>query len=92
MSDPQIKVEIRPPGKRGAIKAYADVSLLFPDGEVDLIGFAIIKHSGKSLWVGWPQNHGQNKYFPVVEAKGRIRDEINKAILRAHRESQWWSF
>ncbi len=86
MKEPQITVGVRPPGKPGAIKAFADVHLIFPDGEVDLIGFAVIGQPGKSPWVGFPQNHGQNKYFPVVEAKGRIREAIIKAILGAYRE------
>ncbi|MGC1838175.1 MAG: hypothetical protein WA674_07520 [Candidatus Acidiferrales bacterium] len=84
MKEPQITVEIRKPGKLGSIKAYADVSLNFPDGKLDLIGFAIIGQPGKSPWVGFPQNHGQNKYFPVVDAKGRIRDQIIKNILSAY--------
>ncbi len=86
MKEPQITVGIRAPGKPGSIKAFADVRLIFPDGEVDLIGFGVIGQPGKSPWVGFPQNHGQNKYFPVVQAKGRIREAIIKAILGAYHE------
>ena len=84
MDEPQITVTIRQSGKKGPIKAYADVHLIFPDGTLDLIGFAIIEPKGKAAWIGFPQNHGQSKYFPVVEAKGRIRDAIIKAILKEH--------
>lgn len=83
MKEPQITVEIRKPGKSGSIKAYADVSLSFPDGQLDLIGFAVIGQPGKSPWVGFPSNHGQNKYFPVVDAKGRLRDQIINGVLGA---------
>jgi hypothetical protein len=86
MNDPQIKVEIRPSAKPGSTKAYADVRLNFSDGELRLIGFGIIKQPGKSPWIGFPENHGQSQYFPVVEAKGRIRDAIIKAILTAYNE------
>jgi DNA-binding cell septation regulator SpoVG len=86
MKEPQIAVEIRQSAKAGATKAYADVRLDFPDGEIRLIGFGIVKQPGKSPWVGFPENHGQNQYFPVVEAKGRIRDAIIKAILTAYNE------
>jgi DNA-binding cell septation regulator SpoVG len=88
MKEPQIAVQIRRSGKPGPTKAYADVLLNFPDGELRLIGFGIVKQPGKSLWVGFPENHGQNKYFPVVEAKGRIRDGIVKAVLAAYSESE----
>ena len=89
MSEIQIKVAIRAPGKSGPIKAYADARLIFPDGELHLIGFAIIKQPGKSEWVAFPQNHGQSKYFPVVEAKGRIGDALIRAILGTYQESTW---
>jgi DNA-binding cell septation regulator SpoVG len=88
MKEPQITVQIRRSGKPGSTKAYADVLLHFPDGEIRLIGFGIVKQPGKSPWVGFPENHGQNKYFPVVEAKGRIRDGIVKAVLAAYSESE----
>jgi len=81
MKEPQIRVQIRKPGKTGSIKAYADVSLSFPDGNLDLIGFAVIEQPGKSRWVAFPSNHGVNRYFPVVDAKGRIRDQIIKSVL-----------
>jgi hypothetical protein len=87
MKEPQIEVEIRPSGKPGATKAYADARLHFPDGELRIIGFGIIKQPGKAPWIGFPENHGQNKYFPIVTAKGRIRDAIIKAILRAYEKS-----
>ena len=64
------------------------MTLNFPDGEIRLIGFGIVKQPGKSPWVGFPENHGQSQYFPVVAAKGRIRDAIIKAILAAYHESE----
>ena len=88
MSDPQFKVALRKPGKPGSTKAYADVQLIFPNGEIDLIGFAIINQSGQKPFVGFPQNRGRNKYFPVVEAKGEIREEIVRAILRAYHNQE----
>jgi DNA-binding cell septation regulator SpoVG len=84
MKEPQITVEIRQSAKVGATKAYADVRLDFPDGEIRLIGFGIVKQPGKSPWVGFPENRGQSQYFKVVEAKGRIRELIIKAILAAY--------
>jgi hypothetical protein len=84
---PQIEVEIRKSGKPGATIAYADVRLDFPDGELRILGFGIIKQPGKAPWIGFPQNHGQNKYFPIVLAKGRIHTAIVKAILKAYEKS-----
>jgi DNA-binding cell septation regulator SpoVG len=84
MNEPQITVDIRKSAKAGATKAFADVRLDFPDGEIRLIGFGIVKQPGKSPWVGFPENRGQSQYFKVIDAKGRIRDAIIKAILTAY--------
>lgn len=86
MSIPKIEVEVRPTSQLGATKAHADVRLIVPNGEVLLIGFAIVKQAGKKAFVGFPQNRGRNKYFPVVQAKGDIQEEIIKAILRAYKD------
>ena len=86
MSIPKIEVEIRPSGQPGPTKAHADVRLLFSSGGASLIGFAIVKQPGKKTFVGFPQNRGRNKYFPVVGAKGDIQQEIVKAILRAYKK------
>jgi hypothetical protein len=85
MSLPKIEVEIRPTGQPGPTKAHADVRLLLPNGEIQLIGFAIVKQPDKKTFVGFPQNRGRNKYFPVVEAKGDIQEEIVKAVLCAYK-------
>jgi hypothetical protein len=37
-----------------------------------LFGFAVIRQAGNSLWVGFPEMPGRNKFFPIIEPKGRI--------------------
>lgn len=87
MSLPRIEVKIRTANRPGVTKAHADVRLLFPNGDLDLIGFAVIKENGKPPWVGFPQNAGRSKFFPVVEASGEIRKGIVQEILNAYEES-----
>ena len=86
MTLPTIEVAIRPVDKPGATKAHADVHLLFSDGEMLLLGFAVIQQGKKPLWVGFPEIPGRSKYFPVIEAKGQIKKAIIKAILDAYQE------
>jgi DNA-binding cell septation regulator SpoVG len=88
MSLPKIEVTIRAANNPGVTKAHADVRLLLPNGEIDLIGFAVIKQPGKKLFVGFPQNRGRNKYFPVVQASGEIEEELTKAVLRAFEKEE----
>lgn len=84
----EITVEIRFAEKTGSVKAYADVRIVFSDGELRLIGFAIIEHPGKGVYVAFPQNRGRERYFPVVEADGDLRKEIIKEILRAFKKEK----
>jgi DNA-binding cell septation regulator SpoVG len=86
MTLPKIEVTIRPVDKPGSTKAHADVRLLFSDGEMLLLGFAVIQQGNKPLWVGFPEISGRSKYFPVVECKGHIKKAIIKAILDAYGE------
>lgn len=79
----EIRISVRP----GPTKAHADVRILLPDGELEIIGFAIIQQHGKPLFVGFPQNKGRDRYFPVVEAKGKTRERIVEAILRSYRDA-----
>jgi DNA-binding cell septation regulator SpoVG len=86
MTLPKIEVTIRPVEKPGATKAHADIRLMFSDGDLLLLGFAVIQQGKKLLWVGFPELPGRTKYFPVVEAKGQIKKAIIKAILGAYKE------
>jgi len=86
MSLPKLEATIRKSDKLGVTKAHADLRIVLPNGEIELIGFAVIEQPGKKVFVGFPQNRGRNKYFPVVKATGDIEEEITSTILRAYRE------
>jgi DNA-binding cell septation regulator SpoVG len=88
MFDTKIKVEIRPATKPGKIKAFADVQFSLSDGEILVRGFAVIQQEGGHPWIGFPELPGRNKFFPIIEANGRIEKAIINAILDAFRESQ----
>jgi DNA-binding cell septation regulator SpoVG len=84
----KITVEIRFAENPGSVKAYADLTLTFSDGQLQLIGFAIIEHPGKDLYVAFPQNRGRNRYFPVVAAKGDLYEEIVNEVMRAYKHAR----
>lgn len=85
MNSNGLKVTIRPTPKPGSVKAYADVRIAVPGGELEIRGFSVIQADGKPLFVGFPSRQGKfGKYFPTVEAEGEIREAICKAILKAY--------
>jgi hypothetical protein len=45
-------------------------------------------NGANSPWVGFPEIPGRNKFFPIIEAKGRIERAITMAVLDAFRESK----
>jgi DNA-binding cell septation regulator SpoVG len=87
MNKTEISVEIRLFAKPNSpVRAYADVSLEVPGGNIVIIGFAIVRKEGKPLFVGFPSKPGtiQGKYFPVVDLQGDVRELVCKAILDAY--------
>jgi len=82
----RIAVDIQPSTTPGPVRAHATVCLEIPGGTLVLYGFSVIEKDGKAPWVGFPQKQGKTagKYFPVVEAKGEIREQIAQEVLRAY--------
>jgi DNA-binding cell septation regulator SpoVG len=85
-----IFVEIRNQTKIGAVKAYADIRISFPDGSLDIHGFPVVVQDGKPPWVAFPKKPGttHGRFFPIVEADGKLREQIIDAILDAFRNRQ----
>jgi hypothetical protein len=83
-----LKVEIRPATRPGAVKAFADVDWLLPEGTLMLRGFSIVQTDGKPAFVGFPSKPGSSpgKFFPVVEAEGSLRKTLCEAVLNAFEE------
>lgn len=88
MSSNGMEVDIRPATKPGSVKAYADVQMDVPGGQITIYGFSVIQKDGKPPFVGFPSKPGsvQGKYFPVFQAEGSIRETICKAVLEAFRQ------
>ncbi len=84
----KITASVKPSTGTGAVKAWADVRVELDPGNLQLNGFSVVEKDGKSPWVGFPQKQGSNgkKYFPVVEAEGKLRELIINAILDAYKE------
>ena len=83
-------VDIRPATRPGPVKAYADLRIKLQTGELVLHGFSIIEKDGEPPWIGFPQKQGNRagKYFPVVEAEGKVREMIVGAVLEGYEQSK----
>ena len=84
MKEPQITVEIRKPGKPGAIKAYADVSLNFPDGELHRSDSRLSLSRGNRRGLAFRKIMVRTGISRLSMPRGRIRDQLIKDILSAY--------
>ena len=83
-------INLRPSSSTSSVRAYADVRLNSDAGSVKILGLSIVETAGKSPWVAFPQKPGKNakKYFPVVEAEGKLKELIVNAVLDAYGSSK----
>lgn len=83
-------INLRPSNSTSAVRAYADIRLNSDAGSVKILGFSVVESEGKPPWVAFPQKPGKNgkKFFPVVEAEGKLKELIAHAVLDAYKESK----
>jgi len=73
-----VRVIDRPKSK---VLAHASVTVaLGPDGQLVIDGFSVLEKEG-AFWVAPPARKGDSKYFPVVTLAGKIRADVERAIL-----------
>lgn len=76
---------------RGAIKAFADVTLKTAIGDFTLLGFRVVEQPGKEAWVGFPQasyvKDGQTVNKPVLDVTRSQEDLIKNAVLAQYRRA-----
>jgi len=63
------------------VLAHASVTLaLGPEGHLVVDGFSVLDN-GKGPWVAPPARKGDRRFFPVVTLTGKVRADVEQAIL-----------
>lgn len=63
------------------VMAHASVTLAFgPEGQLVVDGFSILDNE-KGPWVAPPARKGNRRFFPVVTLTGKVRADVERAIL-----------
>lgn len=74
--------------KSGHLRAFADVTVLTPGGELIIKGCRVMQSNGKGLWVALPSTryskNGETKYKDVIEMTQTSRRKLFEAILSAY--------
>lgn len=77
-----VHVDVRlVPNPKSKVLAHASVTLaLGADGQLVVDGFSVLEKQG-AFWVAPPARKGDSRYFPVVTLAGKIRVDVDRAIL-----------
>lgn len=77
-------VNARPP-----LRALADVTLRWPEGELTIRRCAVFKKPGQPAWVSLPrlpiEKNGNKTYLPLVELPRDLKQRVFEAVLTAYR-------
>jgi DNA-binding cell septation regulator SpoVG len=84
MNRPNIEVEVRLV-QHGKLRAFADVTITAPVGDITIKGFRVVCEDGKQPWVGMPQStytkDGELVKRPVLEMSPRVKRQLAAAVL-----------
>jgi DNA-binding cell septation regulator SpoVG len=85
MQQPTIRVDLRLTDGKESIKAYADVTLPTPLGDITHKGFRVVQKNGEAPWVGFPNStyikNGKKVTRPFLEAREALLRQIADAVL-----------
>lgn len=66
---------------RSKVLAHASVTfVLGPDGQLVVDGFSVVENQ-EAFWVAPPSRKGDSRYFPIVTLAGKVRADVESAIL-----------
>ena len=89
MSD-SITVEIKKM-ERGQLKAFADVTLTTPIGEITLRGFRVVQKDTQPAWVALPASSymkdGKTVNSPLLEVTHNLKRQLTDAVLAEYHKA-----
>ena len=75
--------------EKGTLKAFADVTIPSPVGELTIRGFRVIQKDGEKAWVGFPTNSytkdGKTVHSQILETSRRLKDKLVEQILSEYK-------
>lgn len=84
MADEQLLITIHR-YESGQLKAFVDITMLTPLGEITLRGFRIVQKLGQPPWIANPatsyQKNGETKFKDLIDAPQGTQRRLAQAIL-----------
>jgi hypothetical protein len=78
----EVSIKIRRSAKPASkVAPFADVTLEFTEGKIELKSLSVFTPDGKASWVAAPASKGDRKFFPFFVLSGEIRKRVEVAVL-----------
>jgi len=85
----EIKIGLAHVTAKPPLKALADVTLHFSDGQVTIRRCAVFEKDGRPPWANLPglllQKNGKKHFAPLIELPSELRGRVLEAILAEYR-------
>ena len=85
----QINVSLAILNARPPLKALADVTFLWPEGQLTVRRFAVFEREGEPPWASVPrlqvERNGKKEYIPLLDLPGDLKRRTLDAVLAEYR-------
>jgi hypothetical protein len=87
----EIKIELASVNAKAPLRALADVTLSFVDGEVTIRRCAVFEKPGSPPWANLPrlpiEKHGKRSYVPLIDLPRDLKQRVLDTLLDEYRKS-----
>ena len=85
----EIRVELSLIAAKSPLRALADVSLRWDDGELMICRCPVFEKEGEPAWANLPrlpvEKNGKKEYFPLIDLPRELRKRVLDALLAEYR-------
>jgi len=85
----EIHIEIASVTAKPPLRALADVTLRWPEGELTIRRCAVFEKNGEQIWASLPrlliEKDGKRHFAPLIELPRELRERVLDAVLAEYR-------
>jgi hypothetical protein len=87
----EIKINLARVTAQRPLRALADVTLRFSDGEVTIRRCAVFEKDGEPPWANFPrlpiEKNGEKHFAPLIDLPRSLRERVLEALLVEYRKN-----
>lgn len=86
---PEIRIDLNLLNAKPPLRALADVTLCYSEGEIKLRRCSVFQKTGEPPWANLPgisiEKHGKRQFVPVIELSREQKKSVVDALLDEYR-------